>query len=635
MDPAALAEEANRYAEMLRMAEQANRRAQMQHMRSSEQYDPAMAPAYVRDRGAFSKAMVGAGAQLNDIYDLLRLASPQEVQQRRDLEKPMFDYGGAAPRLGYLGTNIAASTLPFAGMKAASGIQPMSRMGQVGRYLMDPATVGGSAVLGGIQGAMTDPAGIEGGAWKGALGGGIANLAGKAMIAGGTGLKRLFDPLTDSGQDAILGDYLARSANASPAALAQRAQSAPMLVPGSQPTLAEATGSLGLQRVTNTARTGPESSGFAQRIFERQIDQNKARLDQLFKMAGGSNADERALAVEAAITMRDQASRPLRAAVEASTTPIDTQGTLRTINDMLAGPLRKRKAAADVLGKIKGTFFDDAVITVNGEDVVTKIPVQDANTLYNGVRKNINDYIEGKAQDLAGTKLDETTIRMLIRVRDQLDNDMAVIPEFGQYLTKYRELSRPIDRLLTAEKIINKATTGSEWKGGYPSLRPESYGAQFKDAGVGTVKQATGFARNQGFGGTMTPDQNDMLALIRRDLERADMVSKAGRDIGSPTAELLAGQNVWRGLAGPAERFAQWAQNTGAGRSVANVLGLPAKLTAKTLQDKLEEALLNPQMAAQLLLRAQQAQSGIPAALMRTVPGLLGRLGAGMAVGTP
>lgn len=107
--------------------------------------------------------------------------------------------------------------------------------GAASTALIDPSHAGAGAAIGAIL-----PPGI------GAIGG-LTGYTGKA-------LKSLVQPLTDSGQQAIAGSVLRRFAEGGPTALNLKE-----LVPGSLPTLAEASGNAGLAGLQRGARSMPEN----------------------------------------------------------------------------------------------------------------------------------------------------------------------------------------------------------------------------------------------------------------------------------------------------------------------------------------------------------------------------------------
>ena len=632
---------ANEAADLQRLIEEANQRARlqsMQHGRSSDQFDPAMAPEYMKAMGPLDRFFAGMTAQNRDAWDTLRFAPNDEIRQRQELEAPLTRFGGTPAALGRLSGSVMQGILAQVLLgKVGAAVPGAGPIATSARYMLDPTTVGGNVTAGAVQGALADPLNPTQGAVPGAAGGGFGALAGKGMVAAGTTLKRALDPLREKGQAQILREYMERASGLGADDIARAAQGAQQLVPGSAPTLAEATGNVGLQRITNAARTGKDSGAFAQEYMDRMMAANKARLDKLYALGGGRTPEERAAAVELAKQVRADLTRPLREAVEQSDELVDPTGAIGKIDELLAGPLRKREGAAKVLSKVRKTLYDKVEEQVEVGDevqtIVRDVPVGDANTLYHGVRKNITDLIEGKAKGLKGSKLDEQTIRDLSRVRDALDEDIGnAVPEYTQYMQAYREASKPIDRLLVGDKIIQKSTSGTAWMDGEPSLRPDSYGAMFKDQGVSTVQQATRFARNEGLPGTMTQSQMDDLMAVKADLDRAAVVAKAGRDVGSPTAELLAAQHVMEGALGP---FGNLGMSTPLGRAFTTGLSLPYKLTADEITEKLQRALMDPQFAATLLRSAPNPNAPLPAFLREDFPGLFGRFASGLAVGAP
>jgi hypothetical protein len=150
-----------------------------------------------------------------------------------------------------------------------------------------PQTYGGSAVAGALQGAI-QPLSSDQGEGSRLVNAGIGlagGVGGRALVnlggAGVRGIRALVDPLTDSGQNRIVGSTIGRFANGqiSPSTSA---------IPGVQPNLAEATGDAGLAQLQR-AVTDSEPA-IAGQFVDQAAKNNSARLDYL-RSLGGTKAD--------------------------------------------------------------------------------------------------------------------------------------------------------------------------------------------------------------------------------------------------------------------------------------------------------------------------------------------------------
>jgi hypothetical protein len=338
----------------------------------------------------------------------------------------------------FTGQLVASAPLMAAAEVAAA--PALARSGQVGEFLAGNAgkglpagvarflTRGGSlAAHGAGQGA--EAAGLTSSANEGTVGEQMAEgAAGGAVLgplapaAAGAGrwagrtVRSLTEPLTQGGREKIVNRLVGSFGDLAP--------NDAELVPGSVPTLAEASGNAGLSAVERNARANPK---VGQRFAERQAQNDTARAEFFDRLKGDDDS------IQALKDARDAATSGAReTALKAQTQPADVKPVLDTIDTILQGPEGKRSEVVKALTEIRANLHD-----AQGN------PETSADMLY-GVRKSIDDLLSPKASsEKSGAKL---AASQLMDVKRGLDNAIQdVAPGFKEYLRSYSDLSKPID----------------------------------------------------------------------------------------------------------------------------------------------------------------------------------------------
>lgn len=303
-----------------------------------------------------------------------------------------------------------------------------SRMG----YNAAQGAAGGALLSGGQPDQTTGQAALEG-----ALFGAAVPVAGSLLRYGKNVASGVTAPFTAAGREGIAGDVLrGQAAKYSPAAAqaddaanavgraAAGGRTAPdftVYVPGSQPTLAQATGNGGIAALERAAK------GRAPNEFTERELQNYAARNQFFE---GIKGTPETLA-EASL-LRDAATAPLREASLQGARPANTNPVIATIDDILKSPEGQRDSVTKALGTVRSKLD----LGENGAQ-------SDVAQLY-GIRKSINDQLEKVAgRDNSSA---QQASRQLIQVRDSLDAAMEkAAPGFANYRQAYAKLSEPIN----------------------------------------------------------------------------------------------------------------------------------------------------------------------------------------------
>jgi hypothetical protein len=124
--------------------------------------------------------------------------------------------------------------------------------------------------------------------------------------------------------------------------------------------------------------------------------------------------------------------------------PANPAPVLNTIDSILAGPSGKRPAVAQSLNSLRNIIDNDGA------------PITDAQTLYDSVRKGIDDMVDPKmaTANPAGVQAS----RELLRVKEVLDKQLEKsAPGFQGYLDKFKQASAPIDAMQSVQSRLYSA----------------------------------------------------------------------------------------------------------------------------------------------------------------------------------
>lgn len=124
--------------------------------------------------------------------------------------------------------------------------------------------------------------------------------------------------------------------------------------------------------------------------------------------------------------------------------PANPTPVLNTIDSILAGPSGKRPAVAQSLNSLRNIIDNDGA------------PITDAQTLYDSVRKGIDDMVDPKmaTANPAGVQAS----RELLRVKEVLDRQLEKsAPGFQNYLDNFKQASAPIDAMQSVQSRLYSA----------------------------------------------------------------------------------------------------------------------------------------------------------------------------------
>lgn len=561
-----------------------------------------------------------------------KLAGTQEGQRVEVMNaegKKAFDSqykDSTAASVGRVGGQIAA-TLPVggvlgAGVKAAgaAGIAPriaaplgeaIATGGMRGGALAADASLvaraanigtrmAGGAVTGGASAALVDPD-------SAALGAGIGAALPPGLAAAGK-LGRVVGsavaPFTQGGKDRIVGGALREFAS-DPAAAQAALRAAPEVVPGSLPTTAAAAGDVGLAGLQRTVIN--RNPALAAEAAERASTQNEARTRALDAIAGNQGK------ISAAEEARNLATGAMRESALDRAGNVPAEPLLGGIDRMLAEPgnagLLVQRALRQVRKQIGGRIEDGAV---------------NARALY-AARKDIGDMLEGKLQgesgnlkrassQLIGVKglIDDAIEAASNRVAPSVERGMAGAGERGivprqagtasadnvtsaqpaaswrEYLRQYSEQSVPIDQMKALEGVMKRVQTGAMDTRGNLVMSSAKLNNILKNEGDDLAR-------------SLAPEQLQILRNVQADLNAATLANTAGKAVGSNTVQNLGSDQFLTQALGRTLGGSGIAQGT-----LGRVAGFAAKRANTAIEERLGEALLDPNTAALLMELSQR-----------------------------
>lgn len=415
---------------------------------------------------------------------------------------------GAAPLATLRG--LGASTAARAGLGSS---------GQAaGGFL---GTTVGSAMLGGGLGAalpVTEGDFQEGRQQQAIVGGAVGGLipgasqaVGRTTLATGRTLRNLVEPFSEAGRGRIADRTLQRFSRDGPTAIDDVTH-----IPGSEPTLAQATGNPGLAGVERTLRNDPNlNSQFAAR--DRANAAARARAFEDISGDAASLAEARAarsataddLYTRAAENFTDELPPALQPVLDELLKRPSIQQAQRVAQRWAA----ERGEALDPRGSFRGLHdmkraLDDAI----GEQI-SKGKMAEASALRN-------------------------TQAQLMEIME------ALSPDYAQARATYAAMSRPIDAMefLQGLNITDQRGNLTLHK-------------------VNNALRAAHRQRNQPGptkGKSLTDDQMNVLTALRNDLLRADNLN-LGRAVGSNTMQNFAADNLLTDALPLGNRLAQTA----------------------------------------------------------------------------
>lgn len=376
----------------------------------------------------------------------------------------------------------------------------------------------GGALTGGVSAAVVNPGQGDAGAL---IGGGLPLALtglGKATNYAGRVGHSLVAPYTDKGRQKIAGKILNKFADGGPTAV-----NADEIVPGSLPTLAEATGNAGLAGLQRTARDLDPNR------FVPREQANAAARSAAFDGIAGDKA-----AIELAISARDDAAKPLYGrAFTADAMRQDLAKSAQQARAPFAGVglsgAREDLATPGLRELASRPQFRDAVNDARklaaNNGVRLDDPLQSLEGLHY-IKLALDDALNPQAKSAMGRNASNAVMDM----RDKLADELAGIsPLYGAARNTFADMSKPINAM---ESLQGLRLTDAQGNITLAKVKNAIEGLERKRAapGVDAAK-------------SITDEQLKTLRAIHDDLLRQANTG-LGRSAGSNTYQNIATDNI-------------------------------------------------------------------------------------------
>jgi hypothetical protein len=522
------------------------------------------------------KSFVDIGRSVKRLGNMVGIGDYDEAAAKADqeLDRPLMNT--TAGKVGKVGTDIALTLVP--GLKGQqiitegvkTGARVLPRAVQASTRAAAPYI--GAAGSGAAIGALTSPEDMGEGAQFGALAGLGGEAGGRVLSAAYKGGKAAFEPLTEAGRNRVLKRTLERFAT-DPAKVRAASQAPVQLVPGVNPTLAEATMDPGIAQLQRgAAASSPDVASALAEARGRQVAGYRGVLDDLAGNDGKREFFESA---------RDATADSLYSQARAGGLQMD-DALQAQVGDLLKRPsVQSAVEQAKVLAKEKGIDITNPSGSATG-----LMYVDDA----------LSDQI-GSAARAGNNKL----VAALRDTQDQLRSFLdEAAPAYGEARRTYAEMSRPVNQMAIGQTLRDKALPALDdlGNGSLARVNANSYANALRNADR-TAAQATGL-RSATMANVLEPAQMDAVQGIGQDMARYASAQELGRVPGSPTAQYLGAQNVIRQFLGPLG-IPQSAADSMIGRVASGLLDLPFRLTQSQTEQLLARALTEPGVAAKIM----------------------------------
>jgi hypothetical protein len=551
----------------------------------------------------------GAGASVGNLYlgakQRLGIGDQEALQDLVDVAKKKEQQIVRHPS-GMAGaiTGMGAVTAPTAFIPGANGIV-------------------GSAITGGLLGAATPTNEGESPASNAAFGA-FTGAAGPYVARAGKGLwDAAVRPFSESGRQQMIGELLRESAGSKYLDDAiEAAKGAKSIVPGSVPTLAEATGNRGLAQVQKAVRNMPGE--ISTDLVNREMDNALARRGAIQGIAK-TPAD-----LDSAKQFRNGVADMYYRQSGKAMIPED-----EVLSELLSRPsLKNALSKAQDLAKERGetlTFGSNTpaktvstgLLDETGNAITREEPGSIAVHSGKGLqylKMGIDDLIKEGEQNGIGSHQKQALLDTKADLLNWLED---ANPAYIKANRVYSQLSRPVNQMQVGQALADSLTPPLA-RGSSLARETGNNFARALDNAPSIISKNTGL-KDSSLDKVMTRRQMETINNVRDDLARSALADDLMKAKGSDTAQNILADNFTRnglGVFGLSGGPAKWLANTTAGsflpRVASNVVGKPLEQKLKGL---LADAILDPKMASLLMENATpRYNSKIPYALNSSIP---------------
>ena len=540
------------YLKTIKTAKGGEDKAAAQRKADEEKYAPTVGMS------GFEKFSAGVG---KSVYDTARglgqfvgAVSREDVGDARARDVALSDTGWG--KAGEFAGNVA-QMIPLAFVPGAN-------------------TVKGASIIGGLTG-LAQQSESTGETFQnaglGALAGGGSILAGRGIAAGYQAVTGALRPMTKGGQKQIAAELLQTSAT-NPQAAAKKLAGARELVPGSAPTVGQASDDAGLAQLERTLINKPETAGPLNMRYQAQ---QGARQKAIGDVAGTPQyradiEDGRAIF----------AGEDYAAAMKAGIDPDMAKALQHQIESLMKRPsIKQAQSAAKRLaaeGDVNLTDFG----SIEGMD---------------WLKKALDNQISKASQP--GSSIGKADLRALLQTKDDLMKTLEQIaPAYKTANDNFAAMSKQVNAGDVAADLQNRLYKNAQFGGN------KELGATYQNElakALESIKSQTG--QNRALGDVMPRGDVNALEAVARDLVRKENGQTLGRAVGSPTMQNMMGQNLMQRILGPMGAPQGMAQNA-LMQTLSRPYGFISRAAEPSINDLLAEAMTNPALARQLLQQA-------------------------------
>ena len=455
--------------------------------------------------------------------------------------------GAVAPMLPEMGRNVAQFFAQSPQAQTAAALTASTAAGALREGGAPPALQLGGAMLAG----MAAPGGPSLPATQRAL------AAPKAIV----------QPFTQQGREVMVGNVL-RNVATDPERAIANLQAARPTVPGVQLTTAAGArdpGLAGLESPLRSATFDPSN------LFGARLSANQQALMDAFQRTAG-----RPGSIPYAEAKRSSITAPMREQAFLNAPPVSVEPVAAAILGITQNPATQRQTV------------DQAMKYVT--DLLTKRVDPETNTinpmaLY-GVRKDIALAMAGKLSgDAANLRLARDQLGELLPIIDRTIESGA--PGFSKYMEQFAKSSKPIDQMELLQAIQSKVTTGQpNIMTGEPVLAAAALRRQLA-------------AKREELGTDLSPAAQRKIDNIINEINRGQAATAPGvRAPGSNTFQNMSMGNLIGRV------FSESMADNTTLRTMTRPLDWLYKLPDQQVQRLLVEAMLDPQLAASMMSKA-------------------------------
>ena len=480
---------------------------------------------------------------------------PRTAQERivQDVSQAGYGVGGLA--------NLAARAAPSVTSTVGQGV---TQMLATNPRAQSSAALAATAAGGLLREGEFSP-GVQ---LAGALGAGMMAPGGPTLSTTQRALaapSAIVKPFTREGREVMVGNVL-RSVATDPDRAIANLQQAQSTVPGLRVTTAAGARDPGLAAAETPIRALDQSGAFPSVLSANQ----QALMDSFRRLSGRPGS------IESAEAKRSSITAPMRESAFANAQPVSVEPIAAAIQGITSNPATQRQTVDQAMGYVSSLLarrVDPETGTIN--------PM----ALYS-VRKDITDAMAGKLSgDLANLRLARGQLADLLPVIDSTIESGA--PGYQRYMQQFAKSSSAIDQMRLLQGIESRVTTGQpNLMTGEPVLAASALRRQLA-------------AKSEEIGAQLSPAAQRRLDNIINEINRGQAATAPGvKAPGSNTFQNMSMGNLIGRV------FSESLADNTTLRTMTRPLDFLYKLPDQQIQQLLVEAMLDPQLAAQMMSKA-------------------------------